>query len=281
METIYSIVYITLNTTLDERISIGVIMTNGLEYYFNYSSEKLLAVKNILDDAKYTVIKNYLKSIEKEIGFDKATENQLLYQDAYKTAWVTEEYLSYLSNYSNNIIHFSTPKKIDIDLNSLNYKKIFEKYVFKIFDKKNEPEVIDVHAIVKRNLFPKIASNVNLEKIITSSDLDNLFAPIEVDFIGINGIPVAGQTIDFQKTSYYLENDVARFISLTKAIELQGKPKGQYYILGREPQKSTNKNYQLWEQIRGSNFLDFVDIDEVEQVEAYIAQNNVRPFFEV
>ncbi len=281
METIYSIVYITLNTTLDERISIGVIMTNGLEYYFNYSSEKLLAVKNILDDAKYTVIKNYLKSIEKEIGFDKATENQLLYQDAYKTAWVTEEYLSYLSNYSNNIIHFSTPKKIDIDLNSLNYKKIFEKYVFKIFDKKNESEVIDVHAIVKRNLFPKIASNVNLEKIITSSDLDNLFAPIEVDFIGINGIPVAGQTIDFQKTSYYLENDVARFISLTKAIELQGKPKGQYYILGREPQKSTNKNYQLWEQIRGSNFLDFVDIDEVEQVEAYIAQNNVRPFFEV
>lgn len=281
METIYSIVYITLNTTLDERISIGVIMTNGLEYYFNYSSEKLLAVKNILDDAKYTVIKNYLKSIEKEIGFDKATENQLLYQDTYKTAWVTEEYLSYLSNYSNNIIHFSTPKKIDIDLNSLNYKKIFEKYVFKIFDKKNESEVIDVHAIVKRNLFPKIASNVNLEKIITSSDLDNLFAPIEVDFIGINGIPVAGQTIDFQKTSYYLENDVARFISLTKAIELQGKPKGQYYILGREPQKSTNKNYQLWEQIRGSNFLDFVDIDEVEQVEAYIAQNNVRPFFEV
>lgn len=281
METIYSIVYITLNTTLDERISIGVIMTNGLEYYFNYSSEKLLAVKNILDDAKYTVIKNYLKSIEKEIGFDKATENQLLYQDTYKTAWVTEEYLSYLSNYSNNIIHFSTPKKIDIDLNSLNYKKIFEKYVFKIFDKKNESEVIDVHAIVKRNLFPKIASNVNLEKIITSSDLDNLFAPIEVDFIGINGIPVAGQTIDFQKTSYYLENDVARFISLTKAIELQGKPKGQYYILGREPQKSTNKNYQLWEQIRDSNFLDFVDIDEVEQVEAYIAQNNVRPFFEV
>jgi len=281
METIYSIVYITLNTTLDERISIGVIMTNGLEYYFNYSSEKLLAVKNILDDAKYTVIKNYLKSIEKEIGFEKTTENQLLYKDTYKTAWVTEEYLSYLSNYSNNIIHFSKPKKIDIDLNSLNYKKIFEKYVFKIFDKKNEPEAIDVHAIVKHNLFPKIASNVNLEKIITSSDFDNLFAPIEVDFIGINGIPVAGQTIDFQKTSYYLENDVARFISLTKAIELQGKPKGQYYILGREPQKSTNKNYQLWKQIRGSNFLDFVDIDEVEQVEAYITQNNVRPFFEV
>src|SRR5690606_41635386 len=57
------------------------------------------------------------------------------------------------------------------------------------------------------------------------SHFENLFAPIEVNFIGINGMPVAGQTIDFDKKHHFLENDIARFVSLTKAIELEGDRK--------------------------------------------------------
>ncbi len=277
MKTIYSILYVTINATLNERISVGVLMTNGIEHYFKYSSEKLLAIKGILEDERYNIVKTYLKSIEKEIGFE---ETQFFNKSNIKTNWVNEGYLSYLSQYSNNIIQFSSPKNIDVELNLLNFRRVFEKYVFKIFEEKDEMETVNIHDIVKIKLFPKIASKVNLEKMITSNDFENLFAPIAIDFIGKNGIPVAGQTIDFEKKSYYLENDVTRFVSLTKAIELKDNLKGKYYILGREPQNINDKKHQLWEQIRNSNFLEFVDIDEVGIVEEYIEINNVRPFFE-
>lgn len=59
-------------------------------------------------------------------------------------------------------------------------------------------------------------------------------------------MPVAGQTID------------AHFVSLTKAIELEGNQRGKYYVLGREPQHTTaQKNHQLWEHIRESEFPIF------------------------
>ena len=137
-----------------------------------------------------------------------------------------------------------------------------------------------MYSKVKENLFPKIENRVNLELTLTSNDFENLFAPIEIDFIGINEIPLAGQTIDFEKKHYYLENDITRFVSLTKAIELEGNSKGKYFILGREPQKNIDKNHQLWEHIRDSDFLEFVDIDEIGIVQEYIEEHNVKPFFE-
>ncbi len=108
---------------------------------------------------------------------------------------------------------------------------------------KDDSQAVRLYLLV--DLFPRIEKQVNLNFTVTSDDFENLFAPIEVDFIGINGVPVAGQNIDFEKKHYFLENDVTRFVSLTKAIELDVKDAGKYYILGREPQKTSDKNHQL------------------------------------
>ena len=277
MKTIYSILYVTLNTTLNERVSVGMLMSNGFEHYFKFSSEKLTAFKGILNNERFNIVKNYLKSVEKDICFKP---HQLFTQKELKNDWINEGYISYLSKYSNNIIQFSAPKTIDIDLNTDNFKRVFEKYIFRYTEEIDEIIEFNVYSKVKENLFPKIENRVNLELTLTSNDFENLFAPIEIDFLGINEIPLAGQTIDFEKKHYNLENDITRFVSLTKAIELEGNSKGKYYILGREPQKNINKNHQLWEHIRDSDFLEFVDIDEVGIVEEYIEQHNVKPFFD-
>lgn len=279
MKTIYSILYVTLNTTLNERISIGVLMSNGFEHKFKYSQEKLNAFKSIINNEKFHVVKNYLKSIENEFLYNNDNSNRLFENKDFKGNWVSEGYLSYLSRYSNNIIQFSSPKVIDVELNSDNFRRVFEKYIFKYSEEIQEIVSLDIHHKVKQNLFPKIENKVNLELSLTSNDFENLFAPIEIDFIGINGIPVAGQTFDFEKKHYYLENDVTRFVSLTKAIELEGINRGKYYVLGREPQKNIDKNHLLWEHIRDSDFLEFVDVDEIGIVEEYIKEHNVRPYF--
>jgi len=281
MKTIYSILYVNLNTTLNERVSIGVVVSNGVNDYFKYSTDKLSAFKGLLNNERYGLIRSYLKSLEKQICNSSVdTSNQLFEKKEFQNNWINESYLTYLSKYSNNIVQFSLPRTIDIELNSNNFKRIFEKYIFRYSEEININPTINVHTVVKKELFPKIKKRVNIEKTLTSNDFDNLFAPIDIDFIGINGIPVAGQTIDFEKKHYFLENDVTRFVSLTKAIELEGDSRGKYFVLGREPQKEINKNHSLWEQIRDTEFLEFIDVDEVGIIEEYIENNNVKPFFD-
>ena len=132
MKTIYSILYVPLNTALDEKISIGMIMTNGKEHYFRYSVDKLHAIKGIINSDKIHIVKSYLKSLEKEVNF--VDDNTLFYEELNNNSkWINEKYLSYLSKYSNNVIQFSSPKFIDLDFDE-NQNLL----VKRIIDRENE-----------------------------------------------------------------------------------------------------------------------------------------------
>lgn len=278
MKTIYSILYVTLNTALNEKVSIGLLMSDGKYDRFRFSADKLLALKGIIEPERYNLVKGYLKSLESDINV--AGDEKVVFENkALKNNWVNEGYISYLSRYSNNLIQFSEPKTIDILFSPENYKRIYEKYIYAFDQKIEEVFVESIFTKVKQELYPKITNRVNLDFALDSSHFENLFAPIEVNFIGINGMPVAGQTIDFDKKHHFLENDIARFVSLTKAIELEGKEKGKYFVLGHEPDKKDDKNHLLWEQIKDSKFLEFVDVDDVDRVEEYIEKHEVKPYF--
>lgn len=278
MKTIYSILYVTLNTALNEKVSIGLLMSDGKYDRFRFSADKLLALKGIIEPERYNLVKGYLKSLESDINV--AGDEKVVFENkALKNNWVNEGYISYLSRYSNNLIQFSEPKTIDILFSPENYKRIYEKYIYAFDQKIEEVFVESIFTKVKQELYPKITNRVNLDFALDSSHFENLFAPIEVNFIGINGMPVAGQTIDFDKKHHFLENDIARFVSLTKAIELEGKEKGKYFVLGHEPDKKDDKNHLLWEQIKDSKFLEFVDVNDVDRVEEYIEKHEVKPYF--
>jgi hypothetical protein len=281
MKTLFSILYVPISATLEEKVSIGLIMSDGEQHIFKYSQSKLQAIKGLLDNESLSILKAYLKSLEKEINVIVTNENRLFSMDIpSKANWINSSYISYLSRYSNNLIQFSEPKSIDVTLTESTYKRVFEKYIFQYDSIASQENTPDIYVSVKTKLYPRITGKVNIDRTLTSDDFENLFAPVEVNFIGVNGVPVAGQVFDFEKKHYFLENDVTRFISLTKALELDGKKDGKYFVLGREPQVSHNdKNHMMWTQIRDAEFLEFVDIDEVGIVEEYIDENHVIPFF--
>lgn len=281
MKTLFSILYVPISTTLDEKVSIGLIMFNGEQHFFKYSASKLLAIKGLLDSESNTILKTYLRTLEREINNDEDNVDELFkVGNAPKANWVNSSYISYLSKYSNNLIQFSEAKTIDIELSNSNFKKVFEKYIFQYDEPIVVGESFDVYKKVKSKLYPNIVGKVNVDITITPNDFKNLIAPVEVNFIGVNGVPVAGQAINFEKQHYNLENDVTRFVALTKALELDGQKDGKYFVLGREPKVNHNdKNHLMWEQIRDSDFLEFVDIDEIGIVEEYINDKNVTPFF--
>lgn len=282
MKTLFSILYVVIGATLNERVSIGLIMFNGEQHFFKYSAPKLQAIKGLIANESITILKTYFKILEKEINNNSDTVDELFDVDvSLKANWINSSYMSYLSKYSNNLIQFSEAKTIDIPLNTSNFKRVFEKYVFQYDEVVEVDDSISVYEKIKVKLYPNIVGKVNVDRTITPADFKNLIAPVEINFIGLNGAPVVGKAIDFEKQHYNLENDVTRFVALTKALELDKHKNGKYFVLGREPHKNHNeRNHLMWEQIRDSDFLEFVDIEEVGIVEDYINKNNVVPYFD-
>ena len=190
MNTLFSILYVPISATLEEKVSIGLIMSDGEQHFFKYSQSKLQAIKGLLDNESLSILKAYLKSLEKEINVIVTNENKLFSMDIpSKANWINSSYISYLSRYSNNLIQFSAPKSIDITLTESTYKRVFEKYIFQyntIVSQENTP---DIYVSVKTKLYPRITGKVNIDRTLTSDDFENLFAPVEVNFIGVNGVP--------------------------------------------------------------------------------------------
>jgi len=131
MKTFFSILSVPIRQESDEKIAVGLLLSDGIISKFVYSHNKLKVVKELVTEARYKFIRKYLTSIEKtnfridEVsGVINFTENAEIQQSAFN-----EQYISYLSDYNNNIVTFRKPVKIDLSVNDENFVRLFEKYV--------------------------------------------------------------------------------------------------------------------------------------------------------
>lgn len=281
MQTFYSILYTPIRQSFSENLSIALLLHNGNESHFHYSKEKLNIVKKLIPSAPFSMLQSYLKSIEKEINnLSFSKENKLKLGETRTDEYKSVSYFSYLSKYSNNLLAFSEPQAIDLEIDEKLFDKLFEKMVFESSKFEVVPLKEDIHSKIRTALYPKIHNRVNYEKKLTASEFPDLFAPVKVDFIGKNEIPVVGQSFDFTKGHYTLENEVARLVGLTKAIELKGERNGKYYVIGNEPSKKSEPNqHRIWQSIHTSNYLDFVPFKELNKIEDYIEEHQVEKYF--
>jgi len=279
MKTFFSIINIPLNAALDEKVSVGLIMFDNENAFFRMSEPKLHVIKNLIPAQNYNILKIYFKSLEKEINND-FKEGSFKFDSAdKKTEWVKESYMSYLHRYTNNLVSFSEVRQIEIPLNEENFKKIFEKYIFR-YEEQSDYVQTSFEQKVEKNLFQKIESKVNIQTTITPFEFEELITPVTVDFIGKNGIIVAGQTMDFSKRLYNLENDLNKYITFTKAADFKDNKKGHYFVIGQEPPKEQVKNHKTWKYVKNNKLVDYVDFSETDKIKEYIDDKGVTPYFE-
>ena len=267
MKIFYSILYVSIKPVVDERLSVGLFLSDGNSAFFHYSTEKLNLARKLMRDESFEMIRNYLDGLNQDInGTDKHFKN------------ISASYFNYLSDYNNNIISFSKPTSIDIEFEEEIFKKLFEKFVFKY---KNEI-IPFVHkatplSIVKEDLYPSIKNRVNIDKTLTPKEIPTLLVPrIKVDFIGINDYPVAGDIIDFNAGITSISNNIGHFTTLINALEGRN---GKYYIIGEEPNRTLfPEQYYTWSQIHNSKSIEFVPLNEIETVSKYMEDHHVKPF---
>ncbi len=281
MNSYYSILYASINPVIQDKVSIGLILTGENAVYFDYSKEKLSYLNRLFPKSAYNLLKDALKNIELIVGETQKNEkiNDLgLSFKSLKDKMFSQQYVAYLSRYNQNLLRFSEPKHIDIEPTREYFNTLFEKYIFKAHHEEKK-KGIDINSIVKNKLFPRINERVNINKELTIEDIDTLVMPVNIDFIGKNGNPVAGKTINFESRNYDLKAHFNDIISLIQAFDVKNE-QGKYYVIGNEPENTNSEQHKLWNHVRGLNYLDFVPINEIEKIAEYIENEDIHPWFD-
>jgi hypothetical protein len=274
MKSFYSILQIPIRPAGQEQLNIGLLFVGDGQSYFKFSNKKLEFIKKLIPSGSHNLLRSYLFGLSEKMKVDN---------EAPQSKFRNPDFVSYLSNYNNNLLVFSKPVAIDLEVNEKNYQTLFEKFVFS-FDEDAEVTIgltpVSLQHQLKTNLYPKIKLRVNLDKTLTTKEIPSLLVPsVKVNFIGQNYIQVAGQGVDFEMSPEKITNSVSRLISLIKAFELDTAKKGKYFIIGKEPDKSKfDEQHRNWEHIKTSGLIEFVDINETESISEYVEKHNVRPF---
>lgn len=274
MKTFYSILYCAIRPNLDEKVSIGFFMGNEQSCRFEYSIEKLAVIKELFSESAFNSIKLHLRSLTK---LSQECRNDEMH--AYKGhRLLREEYFSYLSRYAQNLITYSEPSRIDLDLTEPIFQKLFEKFIFS-FPQSVEHTIKPIEK-ARKTLSKSIAEFVNFDIELKKDVVPGLLVPAKIWFIGKNEVQVTGESKDFNGVAHFIQQQInAHMFLIEKIRETKDGRNGHFFFIGDEPSKEHKENHKLWKAVKESKILDLVPTNEIEKVEKYMFDHGVEPLF--
>lgn len=278
MATQYSILSVLIRPEIQEKITVGFLLMDETNVFFNLSKNKLAAAKNLLSSNAYKSLKDALHNI-------KATaENQDLEEKinintitSRKSNTFSKSYIEYLSRYNNNILSFSTPKEIELDASIDIFSKLFSKFVDNstIIEKKPLTNHIQRFIQEKRLILSK---HFNIDKKVTNKEIPGLIVPVTVTFIGQNEVPTFVQSLDFEKRIDFLSSDISEILYLQRAFKDEKKESVAMSIINEPDRIKFPQQHEIWHQLRNTSGITHYDISEMDAVLEYAEKHNVQPF---
>ena len=282
MATYYSILSVQIRPEIQERISIGFLLMSEGKVFFNYSTNKLLVAKSLLNENAYRLVKDSLKNIESTAirqrqELSKKTSKQFVIDKSFLIDVFTNGYIEYLSRYNNSIVTFSTPKEIDLNATPSVFNKLFLKFVddsVKEVEAEVKPKSIDTF---KHSYHKKLITHFNIDKEVTSKIIPHLIAPVRVDLMGMNEQPVYAKSVDFDKRFYNIKEELSEILFLYHAFNLKNT-NSKAYVISIEPSKKDSEKHNAWKELRSYKQWEYVDVSEGEKIIKYAEKHNVKPF---
>lgn len=281
MITQYSILSVLIRPEIQEKISIGLLLFDTNDVYFSFSKNKLQVSKELLSNSSYKILKEVLESIERKVETDnlKLSDKKKfkIYKNRITDNTFSTSYISYLSKYSNNVISFTNPKEIYLEINNQNFSSLFRKYIDDIIEAAEvEPKQKPVEYI-KTQFGEKIKEHYDFNKEVTHEQVQNLIAPVRIDFAGRNEIDVYAQTVDMEAGPGTVANHINAFVQL-KTTYQKNNIQMQDFFIAKEPARELfPKQHDMWNQLRNSDILNYLDLSESEAIITYAEQHGVVP----
>lgn len=281
MVTHYSILNIQIRPEIKEQLSVGLILMDEKHIYFNYSKSKVGICKELLSEGAYQLLKDGLRNIHNAVDdeniFLEKSKGQLLIDDKMINKVFSKEYFTYLSKYNSNVLTVSSPKEIEVEAS----EKVFQHLYRKLVDSSEVVKSIKTDKsfeTFKVKNHEKLIKHYNIDIEINNLHVQNLIAPVKLDFIGQNERTVFIQNIDFERNVYYIENDLAQIIFMQKALDEIKKPNHPMVIINEPNKKEFAKQHDIWGQLRSRKDVESVDISESEKTLTYAEEHGVEPF---
>lgn len=275
MKTFYCILSVPIRPESDEKIALGLLLSDGQNSIFHYSTNKLRIIGDLVNDEQHKFIKRYLKSIEAVSHKVDGNIDKIQFSESSNELNVVlnEPYFEYLSTYNKNVLFFSKPIRIDLPVNEEIYKRLFEKYIDT--EKIRQEKQLKSVSKIREEFLPKVVEYFSEEKEITENDYPSIIIPVTVDLFGKNEDPVYAQFIDLERRNLnYIKNDYYDLKQLKDAIE-----KGKGFLITSEPNKENfNRQHDIWVHIRKAREFEIVDASEVEKIRQYAQEHDVKPF---
>jgi hypothetical protein len=275
MESYFTVLSASIRPEIDEKVTLALLLTKGSKVHFAYSKEKLGIAKQLLPAMAYRYLRDVLKSIGAEVIEQNAKDVSLFGSDemALLNPAFDFKYISYLTKYSNAVLHFSEPKRIDGEVTSTLLEALFKKYISDTVAKAT-PSNTDRLENLMTKIYERVRGQYNIEREFTSREIPNLAVPLKIDLIGKNEAVVYAQTIDLERPLYNIQNDIGLVATLNEAYQHQAKS----FIVSAEPDKALfPKQHQAWESIRHNSLAEYVDASEVEKLKVYADKHKVKP----
>jgi hypothetical protein len=279
MMSYYSIVSISSHSHLGERFNIGLLCINRDKAYFHFSEAKLKIIAKLFNKSAELLIKSTLESVQKEVlDFNtKHDESKDLFIQTKDGKNLSRTYLTYLSRYNNNLVQFTAPDEIDLDIDQVIFEKLFHKYIFDeerfILESKNQHNQFDK---VYESFLKKAEKYVNTNFKVTSDIISGLITPKKVDMFGKNGSFNLAHSIDFSTRTQTLTHHLDSFMYLALSSEMAEDKKASCFLIGDEPLKES-PNHAIWQNVKELASIEYVPFDEREKIIQHFKKEGVTP----
>ncbi len=272
MKTFYSILSAVINPISGEKISVGLLLSDGNRSLFDFSENRLSLLNSLIDKETRRFIRQYLKSVETVLCKIDISQDQLtIFDEAGKNLLVNEPYISYLSIYNQNVVSFSKPVSIEVKVEEQVFTTLFSRF---IDDETNLKSHLKNHfQVIKSDFLPQIREYYSIEKEITPDRFRQILLPVSIDLLGKNDRHVSGQFFDLEKSVYHIKNDWFDYNQVNKVI----KP-GKKFVISAEPEKSKfPQQHYFWKELRKIKAHTFLDVSNLEEIKEYAKKHDVKP----
>ena len=270
MKTFYSILYVLITPETAEKLSIGVLLSNGQQSLFRYSKPKLNVIGDLLAPQKIQFIKSYIKSISLTTTLRSSGSNELDIEfNSLQLSSVGEQYISYLGKYNYNLLVFGDPVGIDVPVNDETIDKLFSRLIHEKPVKTTGEHQL---AKIKAEFIYKARPYYSIDREIDQQEYPELIMPVTIDFFGKNETPVYAQFLDFERAINHVKND---FFDVDQLIEVIN---GKGFVVSKEPDPLKFPNqHQAWTALWRSPKTEYVDSSEIERIYEYAVEHGVVP----
>lgn len=276
-KTYYSIIYLRPRPYVSEQFSIGIVLMNSNNILFRFSSNKIKQLKGILAKNQIETINIFLKNFQYEVNSITAQiatyNSQILPINLNIEGKINYDFLTKLSITYNNLIGFSEPIYIDLEINDGNFIKLFSKMIYsediRVLPKDND--FITTRKDFKKSISNKVNLDVKGNILAKELSLKPYEVPINLDALGMNGVSFTTQFIDFNADQ--LNNKILSYLTLIKQSSLN---KGINFIVYNET--TIKINQKIIRDLYNENFIKMKHINEIHDIKEYIDNNNVHQF---